>query len=238
VLLGNRKLMADRAVAVDTLDEPARTLAADGKTPMYLAIDGRAAALIAVADTIKPDSIAAIAQLRQLGLQVAMITGDNRATAEAIARQVGVDRVLAEVLPQDKAHEVHKLQLEGRRVAMVGDGINDAPALTQADVGFAIGTGTDVAIEASDVTLVGGSLRSVVTAIEISRATIRNVKQNLFGAFIYNSAGLPIAAGVLYPLTGLLLSPLIASVAMAFSSVTVVSNANRLRTWKPKEAQR
>ncbi len=237
VLLGNRKLMTDRAVAVDALGAPARALAADGKTPMYLAIDGRAAGLIAVADTVKPDSIAAIARLRELGLQVAMITGDNKATAAAIARQVGVDRVLAEVLPQDKAHEVQKLQLEGRRVAMVGDGINDAPALTQADVGFAIGTGTDVAIEASDVTLVGGSLRSVVTAVEISRATIRNVKQNLFGAFIYNSAGLPIAAGVFYPLTGLLLSPLIASVAMAFSSVTVVSNANRLRTWKPKEAR-
>ena len=238
VLLGNRKLMADRRIAVDELAAAAAKLAADGKTPMYLAIDDHAAGLIAVADTIKPDSVAAIARLRELGLEVAMITGDNRATAEAIARQVGVDRVLAEVLPQDKAHEVHKLQLDGRRVAMVGDGINDAPALTQADVGFAIGTGTDVAIEASDVTLVGGNLRSVVTAVEISRATIRNVKQNLLGAFIYNGAGLPIAAGVLYPLTGLLLSPLIASVAMAFSSVTVVSNANRLRTWKPKEAQR
>jgi Cu+-exporting ATPase len=217
------------------LDAPAASLAADGKTPMYLALDGDAAGVIAVADTIKPDSVAAIARLKQLGLEVAMITGDNRATAEAIARQVGVDRVLAEVLPQDKAHEVHKLQLEGRRVGMVGDGINDAPALTQADVGFAIGTGTDVAIEASDVTLVGGSLQSVVTAVEISRATIRNVKQNLLGAFIYNSAGLPIAAGVFYPLFGVLLSPLIASVAMAFSSVTVVSNANRLRRWRPKE---
>ena len=234
VLLGNRKLMTDRAIAVADLDAAAAALAADGKTPMYLAVDGQPAGLVAVADTIKPDSVAAIARLRELGLQVAMITGDNRATAEAIARQVGVDRVLAEVLPEDKAHEVHKLQLEGSRVGMVGDGINDAPALTQADVGFAIGSGTDVAIEASDVTLVGGSLRGVVTAIEISHATIRNVKQNLVGAFVYNSAGLPIAAGVFYPLTGLLLSPLIASVAMAFSSVTVVSNANRLRRWKPK----
>ena len=237
VLLGNRKLMVDRAVAVDALEDAVRVLVADGKTPMHLAVDGAAAGLIAVADTIKPDSVEAIARLRRLGLEVAMITGDNRATAEAIARQVGVDRVLAEVLPDDKAHEVHKLQLEGKRVAMVGDGINDAPALTRADVGFAIGTGTDVAIEASDVTLVGGSLRSVVTAIDISRATIRNIKQNLFGAFVYNSAGLPIAAGVFYPLTGLLLSPLIAAAAMAFSSVTVVSNANRLRRWQPKEAQ-
>lgn len=235
VLFGNRKLMADHAIDAAALDAPAQQLAADGKTPMYLAIDGRVAGLIAVADTIKPDSVAAIGRLRELGLEVAMITGDNRATAEAIARQVGVDRVLAEVLPQDKAHEVQKLQLEGRSVAMVGDGINDAPALTQADVGFAIGTGTDVAIEASDVTLVGGSLHSVVTAVEISRATIGNVKQNLVGAFVYNAAGLPIAAGLLYPFFGVLLSPLIASVAMAFSSVTVVSNANRLRKWKPKE---
>ena len=237
VLLGNRKLMRERTVAVEPLEEAAGALAADGKTPMYLALDGAPAGLIAVADTIKPDSIAAIARLRRLGLEVAMITGDNRATAEAIGRQVGIDRVLAEVLPQDKAHEVHKLQLEGKRVGMVGDGINDAPALTQADVGFAIGTGTDVAIEASDVTLVGGSLQSVVTAVAISRATIHNVKQNLFGAFVYNSAGLPIAAGVFYPLTGLLLSPLIASAAMAFSSLTVVSNANRLRRWQPSSEE-
>jgi Cu+-exporting ATPase len=236
VLLGNRRLMDDRGIALGDLDAAAATLATDGKTPMYLALDGKAAGLIAVADTIKPDSVAAISRFKQLGLQVAMITGDNQATAEAIARQVGVDRVLAEVLPQDKAHEVQKLQLESRRVGMVGDGINDAPALTQADVGFAIGTGTDVAIEASDVTLVGGSLQSVVTAVEISRATIRNVKQNLIGAFIYNGAGLPIAAGVFYPLFGVLLSPLIASVAMAFSSLTVVSNANRLRRWQTKES--
>jgi Cu+-exporting ATPase len=237
VLLGNRKLMADHDIDVASLDAHAERLAGEGKTPMYLAVDGQTAGVIAVADTIKPDSVAAIARLRRLGLEVAMITGDNDRTAQAIARQVGVDRVLAEVLPQDKAHEVKKLQLEGNKVAMVGDGINDAPALAQADVGFAIGTGTDVAIEASDVTLVGGSLKSVATAIEISRATMRNVKQNLLGAFVYNSAGLPIAAGVLYPLIGVLLSPLIAAAAMAFSSVTVVSNANRLRRWQPKEPQ-
>ena len=235
VLLGNRKLMADRAIATGELDQRADELAGEGKTPMYLAVDGKAAGLVAVADTIKPDSIAAIQRIRRFGLEVAMITGDNARTADAIARQVGVDRVLAEVLPADKAHEVHKLQLEGKKVGMVGDGINDAPALSQADVGFAIGTGTDVAIEASDVTLVGGSLASVATAIEISQATMRNVKQNLFGAFVYNSAGLPIAAGIFYPLFGLLLSPLLAAAAMAFSSVTVVSNANRLRRWQAKE---
>ncbi len=166
-----------------------------------------------------------------------MITGDNKRTAQAIARLVGVDRVLAEVLPGDKAAEVRKLQLERKKVGMVGDGINDAPALTQADVGFAIGTGSDVAIEASDVTLVGGSLMSVATAVEVSQATMANVKQNLFGAFIYNSVGLPIAAGILYPLFSVLLSPLIAAAAMAFSSVTVVSNANRLRRWEPKEVR-
>jgi len=237
VLLGNRKLMADQAIATATLDEVAQRLAGEGKTPMYVAIDGRAAGLVAVADTIRPDAIAAIARLRRAGLDVAMITGDNERTAHAIARQVGVDRVLAEVLPQDKAHEVQKLQLEGKRVGMVGDGINDAPALAQADVGFAIGTGTDIAIEASDVTLVGGSLHSVATAIEISHATMRNIKQNLLGAFIYNSAGLPIAAGVFYPLTGLLLSPLIGAAAMAASSLTVVSNANRLRHWHPRETR-
>jgi P-type Cu+ transporter len=236
VLLGNAKLMSDSAIATDALAADAERLAGEGKTPMYLALDGQAAGLIAVADTIKPDSVAAIGKLRALGLQVVMITGDNERTAQAIARQVGVDRVLAEVLPQDKAHEVQRLQLEGNRVGMVGDGVNDAPALTQADVGFAIGTGSDVAIESSDVTLVGGSLDGVVMAVEISRATMRNIKQNLLGAFVYNGAGLPIAAGVFYPLTGLLLSPLIAAAAMAFSSLTVVSNANRLRRFKPREA--
>ena len=236
ILVGNRRLMAVNEIAVDAVVERSEMLAADGKTPMYVAIDGEIAGLVAVADTIKPDSVAAIARLRRLGIEVAMITGDNQATAKAIAREVGVDRVLAEVLPEDKAHEVRKLQLEGRSVGMVGDGINDAPALTQAEVGLAIGTGTDVAIEASDVTLVGGSLAGVVTAIEISRATMRNVKQNLVGAFFYNTAGLPVAAGLLYPLIGVLLSPLLAAAAMAFSSVTVVTNANRLRRWAPKEA--
>jgi Cu+-exporting ATPase len=173
--------------------------------------------------------------LHRLGLRVAMVTGDNRRTADAIARQVGVDRVLAEVLPADKAHEVRKLQLEGRTVAMVGDGINDAPALAQADVGFAIGTGTDVAIEASDITLISGSLHGVASAIAISRVTMRNVYQNLFGAFVYNGLGLPVALGVLYPIAGVLLSPILAALAMSFSSVTVISNANRLKRFRAAE---
>ena len=237
VLLGNAKLMADRKVALGRLTGESQHLADDGKTPMYIAIDGKAAGIVAVADTVKEESIAAIASLKHLGIQVAMLTGDNRRTAEAIGRQVGVDRVLAEVLPQDKAHEIQKLQLEGKQVGMVGDGINDAPALTQAHVGFAIGTGTDVAIEAADITLISGSLKGVVTAIAISKATMRNVRQNLFGAFIYNGLGIPIAMGLLYPFTGLLLSPLLAAAAMAASSVTVVTNANRLRSWHPKEVQ-
>lgn len=234
-LLGNRKLMDEHGVASTELDQHVRRLAQEGKTAMYLALDGAPAGVVAVADTVKPDSATAIARLRRAGVEVAMLTGDNAQTALAIARQVGVERVLAEVLPADKAREIRKLQLEGRRVGMVGDGINDAPALAQADVGFAIGTGADVAIEASDVTLVSGSLQGVATAIEISRATMGNVRQNLLGAFAYNSAGLPIAAGVLYPFTGVLLSPLIAAAAMAFSSVTVVSNANRLRHWRPRK---
>ncbi len=234
VLLGNAKLMRERGIAIEGLTADWERLAEEGKTPMYVALDGAAAGLVAVADTVKPDSREAITLLKQRGLEVVMLTGDNRRTAEAIARQVGVDRVLAEVLPDDKAHEVQKLQLEGKKVGMVGDGINDAPALAQADVGFAIGTGTDVAIEASDVALIKGSLVGVVTAIEISRATMRNVRQNLVGAFGYNTAGIPVAMGLLYPFFGLLLSPLIAAAAMAFSSVTVVSNANRLRFFQPR----
>ena len=235
LLLGNLRLLEREGIDAGGLAGDWQRLADDGKTPMYVAVDGAAAGLVAVADTVKDDSVAAIARLKAMGLEVAMITGDNARTAAAIARQVGVDRVLAEVLPQDKAAEVQKLQLEGKKVGMVGDGINDAPALTQADVGFAIGTGTDVAIEAADVTLISGSLQGVVTAVQISKATMRNVWQNLTGAFAYNSAGLPIALGLLYPFFGILLSPLLAAAAMSFSSVTVIANANRLKRFKPKE---
>ncbi len=234
VLLGNIKLMADRGIDARGLSDIAHWLAPMGKTPMFVALDGRAAGVVAVADTVKADSKAAVAALRAMGIEVIMLTGDNRQTAEAIAHQVGVDRVLAEVLPDQKAQEVKLLQDQGKTVAMVGDGINDAPALARADVGLAIGTGTDVAIEASDITLIKGNLMGVVTAIDISRATMRNVKQNLVGAFGYNVLGVPVAMGLFYPLFGILLSPIIAGAAMALSSVTVVSNANRLRFFKPK----
>jgi len=233
VVLGNLKMMRRENIQVGRLADVATALSDEGKTPMYVAVDGEAAGIVAVADTVKEDSLEAIQRLQRLGLEVVMITGDNERTAHAIARQVGIERVMAEVLPEDKAHNVHLLQAEGKVVGMVGDGINDAPALAQADVGFAIGTGTDVAMEAADITLIRGSLLSVVTAIEVSQATMRNIKQNLVGAFIYNTAGIPVAAGVLYPFFGLLLSPLIAGAAMAFSSVTVVTNANRLRGFKP-----
>ncbi len=237
VLLGNSKLMRQKKIELGAAADEAERLADEGKTPMYVALDGSLAGIVAVADTVKEDSRDAVRALRKIGLEVVMITGDNERTARAIAREVGIERVLAEVLPEDKAHQVKLLQLEGKKVAMVGDGINDAPALAQADIGMAIGTGTDVAIEASDITLVRGSLKKVVIAIGLSRATMRNIKENLFGAFIYNGLGIPVAAGLLYPFFGVLLSPIIAGAAMAFSSVTVVTNANRLRMWKPREVR-
>ena len=245
VIVGNRKLMEREKVSMVEFEEGASRLADEGKTPMFVAVKGKPAGIIAVADTVKEDSIIAVRALEAMGIEVVMMTGDNERTAKAIARKVGINRVLAEVLPEEKARQVEKLQAEGRPqkerggrgsrlVGMVGDGINDAPALAQADVGFAIGTGTDVAIEAADVTLVGGSLRGVVTAIDVSRATLRNIKQNLFGAFFYNVLGIPIAAGLLYPFFGILLSPIIAGAAMAASSITVVTNANRLRFFEPR----
>jgi len=233
VLLGNAKLMQESGITLGKLGEIAETFASQGKTPMFVAVDSQAAGVIAVADTLKEHSTEAVSALHRLGVEVAMITGDNRRTAVAIAQQTGIDRVLAEVLPDQKADEVKKLQAEGRVVAMVGDGINDAPALAQADVGIAIGTGTDVAMEASDITLIRGDLRGVVTAIELSKRTLRTIKQNLFWAFIYNILGIPIAAGVLYPFFGMLLDPMVASAAMALSSVSVVSNSLRLRRFRP-----
>ncbi|MHB0878594.1 MAG: copper-translocating P-type ATPase, partial [Anaerolineae bacterium] len=232
VLIGNARMMQSAGVSTDGLAGQAEALSAQGKTPMYVAVDGAPAGLVAVADTLKRDSLEAVQALHRLGLEVTMITGDNRRTAEAIAKQVGIDRVFAEVLPGDKAAAVKQLQAEGKVVAMVGDGINDAPALAQADVGMAIGTGTDVAMEAADITLMSGDLRGVVKAIALSKATMRNIKQNLFWAYIYNTLGIPIATGLLFPFFGILLNPVIGAAAMATSSVSVTSNALRLRRWK------
>jgi len=234
LLLGNLRLMEENGVQVDGLRDRAERLAGEGKTPMIVALDGRAAGVVAVADTLKPNTLEAVEALHRMGLEVIMITGDNERTAKAVASQVGIDRVLAEVLPWEKSQQVKKLQEEGKVVAMVGDGINDAPALAQADVGIAIGTGTDVAMESSDITLITGDLRAVIAAIQLSRRTIRTIKQNLFWAFIYNILGIPIAAGILYPFWGILLNPMIASAAMAMSSVSVVSNSLRLKRFQPK----
>jgi P-type Cu+ transporter len=233
VLLGNRTMMDVRGIEVGAAEAAARRLAAEGKTVMFLAFAGRLLGLIAAADVLKPEARRAVAQLRRFGIAVVMLTGDNRLTAEAIARQAGIDHVLAEVLPEDKAREVKSLQAEGRLVAMVGDGINDAPALAQAEVGIAMGSGTDVAIEAADVTIMRGDLRAVVAAVELSRRTIRIIKENLVWAFGYNVLLIPVAAGVLYPVWGVTLSPILAGAAMAFSSVSVVTNSLRLKRWTP-----
>ncbi|MGB4587556.1 MAG: copper-translocating P-type ATPase, partial [Rectinemataceae bacterium] len=232
-LLGNARLMEERGVETGSLVQSAVVLAAAGKTPMFAAFDGNIMGLIAVADVVKPSSAAAIARLHAMGIETAMITGDSRPTAEAIARQVGIDRILAEVLPGDKATEVAQLQAGGRLVAMVGDGINDAPALARADVGIAIGSGTDVAMESADIVLMRSDLADVAAALELSRSVMRNIRQNLFWAFGYNVLGIPVAAGLLYAFGGPLLSPVIAAAAMSMSSVSVLTNALRLRRFKP-----
>ncbi len=233
ILIGNKKLMDERKISLDILTEKSDLLANEGKTPMYVAVDKKIAGIIAVADVVKASSLKAIEKLRSMGLEIAMITGDNRRTAQAIAQQVGIDRVLAEVLPQEKSNEVKKLQAMGKKVAMVGDGINDAPALVQADVGIAIGSGTDVAIESADIVLMKSDLMDVATAIHLSKSTIRNIKQNLFWAFGYNTAGIPLAAGLLFIFGGPLLNPMFAAAAMSLSSVSVLTNALRLKRFKP-----
>ena len=233
VLLGNRKLMEKNNVDIKLLEEKMRMLEEDGKTAMLVAVDGKPAGVIAVADTLMEYSVEAVRTLQRMGLEVVMLTGDNKRTANAISKQVGVDRVLAEVLPQDKASEIKRLQDEGKIVAMVGDGINDAPALAQANIGIAVGSGTDIALETGDIVLVKNDLRDVVTSIQLSRATMAKIKQGLFWAFAYNTVLIPVAAGVLYPL-GILLDPIFAAAAMAFSSVSVVTNASLLKRFKPK----
>jgi Cu+-exporting ATPase len=229
VLAGNEALLAERGVDASPLRDAAARLSGDAKTPVYVAVDGVLAGLLAVADPIKPTSREAIAALRARGIDVVMLTGDTQRTADAIAREAGIARVVAGVLPEGKVDEIRRLQQSGRVVAMVGDGVNDSAAIAQSDVGIAIGTGTDIAAEAADIVLMRGDLRSVVQAIALSRRTMRTMKQNLFWAFVYNVVGIPIAAGALYPAFGWLLSPVIASAAMAFSSVSVVTNSLRLR---------
>ena len=235
LLVGNKRLLTSQGMDTSSLEADAQRLSGEGKTPMYVAIDGEPAGLIAVADTIKERSVQAIKTLSQMHIDVWMITGDNRRTAKAIAQQVGINasNVMAEVLPEQKAAKVKALQAEGKVVAMVGDGINDAPALAEADVGMAMGTGTDIAMEAADITLMQGDLIKVVEAIQLSRATMRTIKGNLFWAFAYNVLGIPLAAGVFYPFFGWLLNPIFAAAAMAFSSVFVVTNSLRLRNFKP-----
>jgi Cu+-exporting ATPase len=229
VLLGNAGLLREHGIAIEELQDEYDSQSALGRSSVFVAVDGRLAGMLTVADPVKPESASAIRRLQARGVRVVMLTGDARAAAEAVAAEVGIRDVVAGLLPDGKAEHVAALQGRGEIVAMVGDGINDAPVLALADVGFAMGSGTDVAIESADVTLMGSSLHAVADTIELSRVTVRNIWQNLFGAFIYNSLGIPVAAGVLYPFSGVLLNPMIAGAAMALSSVTVVSNANRLR---------
>ncbi|NRT90733.1 P-type E1-E2 ATPase [Clostridium beijerinckii] len=224
--------MIEKNIDIAMLADESDRLAAEGKTPMYVAVDNTLSGIVAVADTVKPSSKKAIEALHNMGIKVAMITGDNKKTADAIAKQVGIDIVLAEVLPEDKANEVKKLQGENMKVAMVGDGINDAPALAQSDVGIAIGSGTDVAIESADIVLMKSDLMDVITAIKLSKATIKNIKQNLFWAFGYNVLGIPVAMGILHVFGGPLLNPMIAAAAMSLSSVSVLTNALRLKNFK------
>ncbi|MDQ0214499.1 Cu+-exporting ATPase [Oikeobacillus pervagus] len=237
ILAGNKKLMDDRNISLDKLARNSDDLAIQGKTPMYIAFNNEVAGIIAVADTVKENSLQAIEKLHNMGIEVVMITGDNKGTAEAIAKQVGIHRVLSEVLPEDKANEVKKIQAEGKKVAMVGDGINDAPALAQADIGIAIGSGTDVAMESADIVLMRSDLMDVPTAVELSKSTIRNIKQNLFFAFAYNVLGIPFAMGIIYLLGGPLLNPMVAGAAMSLSSVSVLVNALRLKKFKPSKVQ-
>ena len=235
-LAGNRRMMEENRIELGDFAEKGETLSGEGKTPLYFAGEGKALGVVAVADTVKPTSRAAIEAFGQMGVDVVMLTGDNKRTAAAIQKQLGIGRVVAEVLPQDKEREVAKLQEQGRKVAMVGDGINDAPALTRADVGIAIGAGTDVAIESADVVLMKSDLLDAVTAIDLSRAVIRNIKQNLFWAFFYNSIGIPLAAGVFFSVLGWKLNPMFGAAAMSLSSVCVVSNALRLKLFQPRRA--
>lgn len=234
IYIGNRRLMDDQSFEVKNLADDSDRLADEGKTPMYVAIDDQAVAIIAVADTLKENTQRAIDELHARGIEIVMMTGDNKRTAEAIAAQLGIEQVFSEVLPEDKSKNVEKLQQEGKIVAMVGDGINDAPALAQADIGIAMGAGTDVAIESADIVLMRDDILSVLTAIDLSSATIRNIKQNLFWAFAYNVLGIPIAMGLLFLFGGPLMSPMFAAVAMSLSSVTVLTNALRLRSFEPK----
>jgi Cu+-exporting ATPase len=232
ILLGNAKLMEENSIDFPADGAKADELRAEGQTVMFVAADGKPAGLVGVADTIKESAKEAIDELHRQRIEVVMMTGDNAITAEAVAKKLGIDKVFADVLPEQKAEKIKKLQAEGKIVAMAGDGVNDAPALAQAEVGIAMGTGTDVAMESADITLLKGDLRGILRAKKLSEATMKNIRQNLFFAFVYNLIGVPIAAGVLYPIFGLLLSPMIASAAMTFSSVSVILNALRLRNLK------